>query len=118
MNRKDVIKRYETVYDRLGGEYISSSGKYEGEQVYVPALWDATLDGCAEELAWQEDGCGEYVCLLELTPEDIKEWPELDGFKYASLAENSIGFVSCLLIKTEEEAEQFRKAFEEQTNED
>jgi len=66
---------------------IQSPGKFESEMLYVPAYWEAGLEGLADE----DDG---NVYVFELGPEDRKEFPELGKMKKLRLVESEQGFVS------------------------
>lgn len=65
MTRQEILDAYET--DR---GIIQSPGKFEGEPIYAPYFYEA--DG--EELSFMEDGCGEYVCLIEIDDDDRTEF--------------------------------------------
>ena len=66
MRRQDIIKEYDI--NQHGR--IRNPGRFEGEMLYVPAFWDAYLNGCADS----DDGT---VLSFDITPEDRKEFPEL-----------------------------------------
>jgi len=82
MTRKEVLEAYKVVDGR-----IQSPGKFESEMLYVPAYWEAGLEGLADE----DDG---NVYVFELGPEDRKEFPELGKMKKLRLVESEQGFVS------------------------
>lgn len=80
MTRKDI----EQAYDIDENGIITSPGKFEAEPVYVPYFWEFIKEG--EELG--DDGLQ-----LEISNEDIAEFPELTGYKYIILWESDAGFV-------------------------
>ena len=90
-DRKEVLESYDV------NEYgiIISLGKFEGEMLYVPYLWDAVLNGFGEdEFADGEDG--ELVAsYIEITDYDRAKFPELGNALEARLSEDSQGFVWC-----------------------
>jgi hypothetical protein len=82
MKRKEVLKDYKV--DK--GGRIRSPGKFEGEMLYVPAFWEAGLEGMADD----DDGS---VYTFRLSAEDKKEYPELGRKRTLKLAESDQGFV-------------------------
>ena len=82
-SREDVFEHYE-VEDGV----IRSPGKFEGEAVYVPYLWEVYLNGGAAE----DDG---ETITIDVEDDDRKEFPELDTVVRAYLEEDSNGFVYC-----------------------
>jgi hypothetical protein len=109
MTREEI----ETEFDVVNG-VIRSPGKFESEAVYAPYFYEISLDGTGEELSFMQDGCGEYVCLVEIDESDAEIFDnEAEAnSKYALLIENDQGFVSCKLITTEAEADKIREAYE------
>lgn len=89
MTRAETLAAY-----RLNaGGGIATPGKFEGEAVYVPAMWEASGDGSCDILDWPE-GTESYV--LDITPEDRAEWPEIGAETVAlHMQESEQGFVSC-----------------------
>lgn len=83
MTRAEVLE----LYDVNEHGIITSPGKFEGEMVYCPAFWDASLNGCADV----DDGPTQK---FKLTAEDRAEWPELKGRHWLTLYESEQGFVS------------------------
>ncbi len=97
MNRQEVLDAYEV--NKYG--LIESPGKFEGEPIYTPAMWNDLLDGGSDEdLPWP-DGTNTALCIIN--DKDRTEWPELPQNTYAiALDENDSGFVSSeALTKTE-----------------
>jgi|SRR4051812_12933393 hypothetical protein len=103
--RNQVMSEY-TVTDGI----IRDPGKFEAEPVYAPVYYDALLDGCGEDLAFMEDGCGEYAALVPVGDPDRIEFPELGSARYVLVSEGDTGFVSIQLIETEAEADRLREA--------
>ena len=84
---------YEVDYDP-NTRIITSPGKFEGEMIYVPYLWDLALqDG---EPVGDEDWNG---LELTLTDEDKRAFPQLAEWKRSILSEDNNGFVTCSLWK-------------------
>lgn len=93
MNTITVRDRYKTHDNAV----ISSPGKFEGEMIYVPYLWEQSAFNPEE---------------FEITDEDRKLFPEIPAeTKTIYLYENDDGFVS------EISEEQFRAIEEERDNE-
>jgi hypothetical protein len=91
MNRQEVLAAY-TVSEQ---GVIASPGKFEGEMLYVPALWSACLDGC-----YSFDECGVYGTIFDDC--DREEFPEI-GESYGILMEESEnGFVNVREFETRE----------------
>jgi len=65
---------------------IKNPGKFEGEPAYVPYFWDMVLDGQGSE----DDQGNSYI---EFDAEDVKTFPDLEGFDCIALRENNDGFV-------------------------
>lgn len=65
---------------------ITSPGKFEGEQSYVPYFWEAYLNGCAD----RDDG---RVLGFDVTAEDKALFPALKKRRTVRLIEDSQGFV-------------------------
>ncbi len=69
---------------------IVSPGKFEGEPVYAPHFFDASLNGGPDDYA--DDG-GVDVMLFAIQPEDLAEFPELEGSDNIRMWENDSGFI-------------------------
>jgi hypothetical protein len=83
--RANTERNYE-VHDGI----IRSPGKFEGEAIYVPYLWNLSLEGGADN---EREFSGGYWCEFKLTPTDTSDWPELEGRDIVRLVENHDGFV-------------------------
>jgi len=81
MTRKEIEAEY-TIEDGV----IQNLGKFENEPAYVVYFWNAYLDGCADD----DDG---DVLTFDIGDDDIKEFPELAGYKQVFLWETDSGFV-------------------------
>lgn len=93
MTRNEVFGDYDV--DKLG--IIRSPGKFEGEMVYVPALYDALLDGCSEaSCCGCEDlcDCG-TVEIVEIDDAFAAEFPEVGTVRRFLLCEDAYGFIYC-----------------------
>lgn len=85
--RKKIEKDYNV--DKNG--MIRTPGKFEGEPWFAPLFYSYMLDG---DGTWDED-----IIVFDITAADIKEVPELKGFKRLRLAESEQGFVFTKLVK-------------------
>lgn len=99
MDREDVLDRYNSV-----GGIITSPGKFGGQPIYAPYLWDVVLEGGSETIYTEE-----YIVLelIEISGEDRGHFPELeeDEVGAAVLYETNDGFVYCLIYGDRQEAE-------------
>jgi len=88
MERREVLDRY-TVDER---GIIRSRGKFEAEPLYAPHFWDAVLNGEAED---HTEPDGTIWAILDVTPEDREQFPELKdrGITAVALMEIDEGFV-------------------------
>lgn len=78
---------------------IDSPGKFEGEPLYVPALWDAGLSGEADEdFYWDEDACYAFRFTADSADPLRVAFPGLipEGEGCFILYETEQGFVQCL----------------------
>ncbi|MCL4539102.1 MAG: hypothetical protein M1378_05805 [Bacteroidetes bacterium] len=89
------MKREETLRDFTVSEtgHITSSGKYEGEMLYVPHFHVQDF-GPSEEFSLSQDGVDWYG-VYDVTADDVTEYPELDGVIGLILHEDNDGFVFC-----------------------
>ena len=78
------------------GSIIRYPGKFESEARYVPEMWHVTLDGCAD---MDDDGQGNPTFTVEISPENIEQYPELEGFTSIRMMESDQGFVYHELLK-------------------
>ncbi len=85
MNRAEILRDYSV--DEHG--IIRSPGKFEGEMLYVPFLWDAVLNGWGEFVG----GWVENTERIHISPDAVLEFPELDGTLSVVLWETEQGFV-------------------------
>lgn len=107
MTRLEIVRFYKVRDGR-----IEAPGKFEGEAVYAPYFYAASLDSYGEELSYMEDGCGEYAVLLKVDKEDRIVWPEIGATTaYILLRESSQGFVSCEEL-TAKRADRIRAGYE------
>jgi hypothetical protein len=118
MNRTELAQEY-TVNEHGN---ITDPGKFEGEALYVPYLYEHGLEGGADDSypayespeMTEDDWEGAYndspeVEVFYLSDDDKAEFPELVPFKVACLFESEQGFVSCEL-HTADQWESFRKS--------
>ena len=90
----------ETKYDINSRGIIVSSGKFEGEMLYVPHYWDIIqVSGQSETLYWADE-TESYI--IELDESDWNTWHDLDGAYALHINEDSQGFVSCETLTKEE----------------
>ena len=80
-------------YDTDNG-LICSPGKYEGEPLYVPYLWEIVLDGGGEPVD-DPDRPDATMDLVGLSDDDKRRFPALTGFDHALLWADDNGFVYC-----------------------
>ena len=90
-------------YDCDDNGVITSPGKFEGEQNYVPYFWNLGLDGCADtdispDSFTDDETHSNYltdhpVFGFGLTDADRAKWPELKGQDRIELWESDLGFV-------------------------
>lgn len=84
MTRSQVMKNYEV--DPNGK--ILTPGKFYGEPVYVPALWEYVSLGMSTQC---KNSPGYEV--IAICKDDIEEFPELAGYLEADFFEDSDGYV-------------------------
>lgn len=107
MTRQEIISEYEIDPRSL---LIQSPGKFESEFIYAPYFYDAASEG--EELSFFEDGCGEYVSLIEVTDDDRAMFPEISAdTRYMCVTESETGFVNVSEF-TEIEADSLRLSYD------
>ena len=92
MNRQEILAAYKV----SKGGVIQSPGKFEGEMLYVPALWSACLDGCSSF-----DECGVYGTIFD--DNDRAEFPEIGASYGILMSESESGFVHTTEYETREE---------------
>lgn len=87
LTREQLEENYRT--NEIG--CIASPGKYEGEPLYVPYLWENyVLHGFSTETISTHTETAEVV---EITDDIVDEFPELSDVDYVSLEESDSGFV-------------------------
>lgn len=91
--RAELEERYNVDAQSL---LITSHGKFEGEPLWVPYLWDQYLNGSFDE---DIDG----VLFFRVSEEDKVLWPELVECYAVALEESDQGFVYSTTLETEEE---------------
>lgn len=96
-SRKDVLDQYE-VEDGV----IRSPGKFEGEAIFVPYLWEVYLNGGATE----DDG---EIITIDIDDDDRQVFPELNTVVRAYLEQSSTGFVYCHVREESDVVDQVRK---------
>jgi len=78
---------------RVQGNRIVSPGKFEAENIWAPYFWDAAMDGGAEEITTPHNP--HPVSRMKVEPDDVRQFPELEGFGAVELFEDDNGFVYC-----------------------
>lgn len=101
----------EEQYDTNEIDCITSPGKYEGEPLYVPYLWEeyAVYGHGFETISTHT----ETVEIIKIDDGMVKKFPELEGVEYVSLQESDAGFVHSSEHDTEESLESLRERAEE-----
>ena len=93
LNTKDGRPMWETKGDMINHyrTLVSSPGKFEGEKLLTPYLYDCALHGDGEEILCQEDGCGVWAVKFVLYTDEIEDFrsPEATWI----LVQDSQGFV-------------------------
>jgi len=82
---------------------VSSCGKFQGELVYVPLLWELALDGSWETTSDSHASFG-YICIFEdLAVDHIKEqfpdWKDIEFPTSVAVWEHDNGFVTELPVE-------------------
>lgn len=93
MSREQIMREYEV---RSG--YIRSPGKMEGNPIWVPALWDQTMEGGQDDTVYDGDTT---ISVFHISKDDTDEFPELAKYKVVTLYEDTQGFVQWDGYKTE-----------------
>lgn len=84
-------------------EMVSGPGKFEGEPIYSPYLWDIAMNGFSDDII---DDNGSTIDVCFINKEDMAVFPELKGSYAALIFADDIGFVYCVL-KTEKEYQSY-----------
>jgi hypothetical protein len=87
MTRAELEREY-----RVEGNRIISPGKFNHENIWAPYFWEFYLNGETDE---EYDDDGRLVTRCEIFPDDVREFPELEGFRIVEMYENDDGFVFC-----------------------
>jgi len=116
MTREEVKKSYQTRADSDGYETIRSPGKFEGEPIYAPALWEHVMDGTTDNVGSTETYSGVDIVLVEA--EDRAEFPELEGVYAVAMEESDQGFVNTEEFASKEKLEKFIDKVEAQAEEE
>jgi hypothetical protein len=88
-------------YDVDEHGYICNPGKFEGEPLYVPYLWECVLNGDGETVD-DPDQRDATMDLVMLSGDDKRHFPRLARSDIAILWEDNNGFVYCDLTTTKE----------------
>lgn len=92
MSRAELLEQYKVNDDGV----IQTPGKFEGERIYAPYLWDCYLDGLHDST--ESDGTIVFV----IGEADFDEFPELADIEYVYMTEDENGFVSLRAEKVKE----------------
>lgn len=78
---------------------ITTPGRYEGAQAWVPFYHDVITDGCAGETVYNDDGSIDYT-RVSLDPSDAEIWPHFReaGAIAVEIREGGDGYVSGHLV--------------------
>lgn len=89
MGRTELLQEF-----KVADGKIVSPGKFENEPLYAPYFYALALDGGAEETDTDMFG-QESIAYLNVTPDDVKEFPELADVRQVQVFEDESGFVYC-----------------------
>ena len=81
----DMIKHYQSL--------VSTPGKFEGEKLLTPYLYDCALNGDGEGIIYQEDGCGIWAVKFDLHCDELEHFSMIEDESTWILVEDSQGFV-------------------------
>ncbi len=81
MTREETLQHYKI----NAAGIITTPGKFEGEAVYMPHVYEVFMDGCADD-----DGNN---ILVAITDEDRSEFPELEDRETVYFTVRDDGFV-------------------------
>lgn len=107
MTRAKLEKQYNVNKHGL----IITPGKFQGEPLYVPYFYEHIMDGSGNEVfdtcehedhSEDECDCMDLNLLyteFDITDDDIREFPELQGYSQIRIGVTEIGFVTCELVK-------------------
>jgi len=71
-------------------DLIISPGKFEGEFRYTPYFWNLSMNGCSDNIVWDQDL---MLNVFDITAEDRAHFPELADIKRILISEDDYGFV-------------------------
>jgi len=94
--RDQILADYEI--DKHGR--IKSPGKFEGEMLYVPYLWDGIMEGGGDQTVYDGDTPVDFV---QFTDEDLELFPEIGDAFGIALWESDTGFVNTREFNNEDE---------------
>lgn len=100
MKRSEILSDYNV--DEQG--IIRSPGKFEGEMLYAPHFYEFANEG--EITDTMEDGWGFFASILDVTDDDLREFPELTGITRVGIVEHDNGFVEITPVSREHSAGQ------------
>lgn len=92
MTRNEVLSDY-----AAENGMIRSPGKFEGEMIYVPALWDIAMNGFSDaEYCDCEELCDCTAAeIIEVDDDFATEFPEVGDARRFRLMEDGNGFIYC-----------------------
>ena len=64
-----------------------TSGKVEGQPLYAPYFWEQVKQGLADA----KDG---NAYIFDITPKDVKKYPDLERFELVKLYDDGNGYVT------------------------
>jgi hypothetical protein len=91
MTRNEIVGAYRVNDQGI----ITSPGKFEGEMLYVPYLWDMAMEGFTDHV--------NGVDYIVFEDGDFAAFPELVGNYGAAIEESEQGFVCCHIFGTKQE---------------
>lgn len=97
LTRKEIESMYDVQEET---SLISSPGKFEAEPVYAPYFYDLAGEGLQDDVEYEGCSCDEdteCMCsptdVFSISPDDITEFPELEGWSEVRLSYCDQGFV-------------------------
>jgi hypothetical protein len=79
-------------------DQVNSPGKFEGEKLLTPYLYDCALNGDGEQIVYQEDGCGIWAVKFDLYCDELEHFNTIDDETTWILVEDSQGFVMTMTV--------------------
>jgi hypothetical protein len=87
--RAEILREFKV--DKHG--IIKTLGKFEGEMLYAPYFYEFIMEGGSDETDYDEnDNAIDY---FDVSADDLKEFPELEGVKRLACYEDDNGFFFC-----------------------